>query len=99
MKNYTLLSNIAMEINTMKNNHSTQEKLKNLDKARENPIVGKPNERDLLFIFRKVYISNNNTISIQEKNTLQHPKLSQKFMPQKMCQVRTIVWPAQKYAP
>jgi hypothetical protein len=48
---------------------------------------GNPREREiLLFSFRKVHISNNNTFSSQEKNHLQHktvpPKSALKFVPQ-----------------
>jgi len=50
----------------------------------------------LLFSFSKVHINNNNTILIQEKSHLQHPKLFQKFMPQFVCQVCIVVQPTQK---
>jgi hypothetical protein len=46
------------------------------------PMWGNPErEREiyLLFSFRKVHISNNNTISSQEKNHLQHPKCPKNF--------------------
>jgi hypothetical protein len=72
-----------------RNKHNEQqpfnsEKLRNLGNARENPNVGKPNERerDLLFSFRKVHINNNNTISSKRKipyNTQNCPKILPRF--------------------